>query len=113
MVVVIQEIKKEPIAEAEVLIRENISDCPVPTTQASGSLERFSPLPETERTRQTGAVALRKKERDTLAMFHDYGDGIRETYEVDSLLFFALLPRTTQPYQPMVMNLFLPSICLT
>lgn len=32
MIVIIQEIKKEPIAEAEVLVRENISYSPVPMT---------------------------------------------------------------------------------
>lgn len=94
MVVIIQEIKKEPIAEAKALIRENISNLPFLVTPqektslssrmsvpqpplrpngVSGSLDR-SPS-ETEIARQTDLVVLGKKERETRAVFHDYGDG--------------------------------------
>lgn len=105
MVVIIQEIKKEPIAEAEALIREKISNLPVRVTPpeetslssrmgvpqplprpncVSGSLDRSPNPSETEIARQTGPVVLRKKKRETRAVFHDYGDGNKETYEMDS-----------------------------
>jgi hypothetical protein len=105
MAVIIQEIKKTPIAEAESLIRENISNLSVRVTlpeetslssrigipqplprprSVSGSLDRSLYLSETEIARQAGPVVLKKKERETRAVFHDYGDGNRETYEVDS-----------------------------
>lgn len=105
MVFIIQEAKKEPIAEAKALIRENISHLPVRVTlpQESSLSSRMSdpqPLPgfhgvpaplnrslnpsENEIARQTGLVVLKKKERETRAVFHDYGDGNRETWEVDS-----------------------------
>jgi hypothetical protein len=116
IVVIIQEIKKEPIAEAEALIKENISNSPVRVTPpeetslssrmsvpqqlprpngVSGSLDRSPNLSETEIARQTGAVVHRKKERETRAVFHDYGDGNRETYEVDSSTSFR---PTSQSY---------------
>jgi hypothetical protein len=47
-------------------------------------LDRSPNLSETEIARQTGAVVHRKKERETRAVFHDYGDGNREIYEVGS-----------------------------
>jgi hypothetical protein len=109
MVFIIQELKKEPIAEAEALIRENIFNLPVRITplegtslssrmsvpqplprlnDVSGSLDSSPNLSETEIARQTGPVVPRKKERKTRAVFHDYGDGNRETYEVDTSASF-------------------------
>jgi hypothetical protein len=63
---------------------------PLPrSNNASGSLDRLPHRSsKTEIAWQMGAVALRKKERETRAVFHDYGDGIRETYEIESSASF-------------------------
>ncbi|KAI2785826.1 hypothetical protein POX_h09587 [Penicillium oxalicum] len=109
MVVIMQEIKKEPIAEAEALIKENIPGSPIPMSpptetplpsrmsfqqplpgpnNVSGSLDISTNLSETEMARQIGTEARRQKERETRVVFHDYGDGNRETYEVVSSTYF-------------------------
>ncbi|KAJ5526657.1 hypothetical protein N7513_010816 [Penicillium frequentans] len=98
--------KQEPIAEAEELIRENLSGPPLHTltpsresplasrtifvrplsggpSDVSGSLAEISHSSETGLSPQTGALAIRKKRQHTRPVFHDYGDGNRETYEVD------------------------------
>lgn len=119
MNVIIQQIKQEPIAEAQVLIKENIfhaSHMVIPspretplgsrksskqqlatvTRETDARSDRLSPLDgaqgssETQAlSSRTGAMVLRKKERETRPVFHDYGDGNRETYEVGSSISFS------------------------
>lgn len=83
---------KEPIAEAKALTRENISNSPVPMTRpreahllsSVGFIQPpsrpndasifFGKIPisiQTELPPRMGAVALRKKDRDTRTVFHD------------------------------------------
>jgi len=113
MVIIIQQMKQEPIAEAQDLIRESLSDSPLHTltpsretplasrtiiiqplsggpSDTSGSLARISNPSEAGPSLQPGALVIRKKRRQTRPVFHDYGDGNRETYEIDSSASFHL-----------------------
>lgn len=115
MTVIIHHIQKEPIAQARILIRKKNSGAPhvVPplpkenplTSRTSftqpASISRqinvqsdpsiclvesldLSDTPEV--SSQAGAMVLRKKESGTRVVFHDYGDGNKETYEVRSII---------------------------
>jgi hypothetical protein len=119
MIVIIQQVKQEPISQAQELIRKNasrtphvVSQSPMENTLTSwtsftqpASISRetngrsdpstcsINSLDSSDTpglSSQTGAMVLRKKETGTRPVFHDYGDGNKETYEVGSFVLSSL-----------------------